>query len=484
MIKKFKSICLMSAAAIAVLGTLSSIGNTQTLFEKPDTTPDYSRYATAEECLSAIQRLAGKARRSMTYWTDTVKYTTESQLASFPEEASAVAGQCIEKFSVDSIPLAEAQYWAEVYLLANLDAQVEKLYLRKYADATDSARMEIFVEHINLYRRARPIRFELIKDLSAVAIAEIPSDSTLWLTGLYSMLMQVGQDVGDIEFTLDMASRVIDVYNSAPPSAFESENNANIMKGLVLQATYFYKEAEIMDSLAVSTEAYRQLRAAQAAEYVDLSLLQMGIPAGIEAPGIIADHWYQYNNEQPGSYTKIDSFTSPVADSVNVIVFLHPGCHEAGISSTTGRANPGDGSCWIGYAALKRISQDYPDVKLTIVTNTHGSLGRGAPLSPAEEADTLAAYFLGFHRLPATLAVVDRPNFRLPGLDRRRIDTETENEVNYQIGFSSSIATFGNAIIIDRDGKVVEIAMPVHIRKAELHIRQFIEAVLAQNKTK
>lgn len=471
---------LFAVGFISVL-TLGSEANAQTLFEKPDTTPDYSRYATAEECLAAIQRLSRQASRNLPYWIDTVAYSKESLLESSPIEASDVGSLCMAKFSPDSIPLSEAKRWAHVYLMANRDEDVDRIYMRKYEGATDSARVEIFMEHINLYRNALPVRVERIKGLGEFALTQIHPDSSLWLIGLYSTLMSIGDRVGDMEYSKEMARELIGVYESIPEEKLKADENGNIMTALAFQANHLISSEELMDSLSVSTEAYRALREAHIAAFIEgKNLVSLGSPLGIQVPPIDADYWFQSVPDSEGTYKRIDSFTAPVTNTPNLLVFLHAGCHEDRISVLQGRDNPGEGNCWATYSMLRRIKNDYPSLQITVVASTHGNIGQAAPLSPAEEADTLASYFLEFHKLPVTLAVIDRPNFRLAGLDRRRIDTPSDNEINYQLGFNASFSNVGSAIILDKDGKVAEVASGMLNRGVELNIRRFLDAVVAQ----
>lgn len=63
--------------------------------------------------------------------------------------------------------------------------------------------------------------------------------------------------------------------------------------------------------------------------------------------------------------------------------------------------------------------QQYPNIKLTVVTNIFGSFGNAPPLAPEQESDTLANYFLGFHRLKGTHIVYKTDYIKLPGYDRR-----------------------------------------------------------------
>lgn len=65
-----------------------------------------------------------------------------------------------------------------------------------------------------------------------------------------------------------------------------------------------------------------------------------------------------------------------------------------------------------------------------------------------EEADTSSDYFLNFHKLRATQVVYKTDFIRLPGYDKRRIDTETDNYIAFKLG-SYSLATYNSIVMVD-----------------------------------
>lgn len=62
------------------------------------------------------------------------------------------------------------------------------------------------------------------------------------------------------------------------------------------------------------------------------------------------------------------------------------------------------------------------------------------------------------------------------------IDTETANDLNYQLGLNNFFGSADNSIIIDADGRVVEVITGIRRRENELEFRKFLEAVMQQNK--
>jgi len=124
---------------------------------------------------------------------------------------------------------------------------------------------------------------------------------------------------------------------------------------------------------------------------------------------------------------------------------------------------PNDVSGGFGmHAMLRRLHAKFgDDLNITIMTRTYGFMGGSAPLSVAQEVDSIRHYYLDVHKLPVTVAVVETQFDRLP--DGRRIDRAmpAEQTMLYQFG----------AVLADRDGKTVayglsqEAAMATYIAR-------------------
>jgi hypothetical protein len=93
---------------------------------------------------------------------------------------------------------------------------------------------------------------------------------------------------------------------------------------------------------------------------------------------------------------------------------------------------------------------------MTIVTQTLGFLGDGPPVAPKEEAELIRSWLLGFHKIPATVAVATTPYFNLPAPDLRRIDKPVANTVNYLFGMQGVIQG-RTAYLIDDQGMVLKV---------------------------
>lgn len=479
---KLFGIISFSFIFLSLAGAYSA--HSQTLFYERDTAPDYSKYVHVEECYIAIRRIADSVKNSSPVWQDTVAYERKSLFAENPASAIRAGVECVSKMPADSVNEADAKNWGEVFLMASLDEKVDSVYTRIYAAAMelpppgkDSLLMHTFSEHLNLLRTARPLRYDRIKDLYHLARTQIEPDSVILRLLLAGLVRTVAADVGDTAFALTAAQEVLLLNDSLP----ESQRNNPMYRGVLIHALFDSKKAVLADSLmhllAVDTDAYvRLLKEAFIFAAGDEGLFPMlNGPLGEVAPSLEAQHWFQSmgNNGEAGNYEGIGPVARPLKGKINLVVFLHGGCHDMAITIQHGRPNPSI-NCWPMLSTLRRLKADFPDLEITGLVNTHGNIGKAPPIEPAAEADTLADYFLGFHRMPAVLAVNEREFFNLPGLDRRRIDTESENEVNYQAAGLGQVIGVGGAIILDEDGKIVHVVQNF-LREAQLDVRKYLE---------
>ncbi len=91
---------------------------------------------------------------------------------------------------------------------------------------------------------------------------------------------------------------------------------------------------------------------------------------------------------------------------------------------------------------------------MTVVAQTTGYIGEGPLLTPDAEAQFLQKWWLGYHRLPAALAVTNTRFFRLAELDRRRIDEPVENSVGYLFGMGQDMGSKA-MYLIDTNGTIL-----------------------------
>jgi hypothetical protein len=478
------NVLLRVVCASILLSVISITAAAQTRFVKPDTTPDYSRYLHSDECLVAIERIADSLERRKTTWKDTMSYQKQNLLAPYPPEALTAGQRCVEKFSPDSVPLADAKQWATLYLKAGRDTAAVRVYERLIDSLPVEQRFEAYGQLYQVYEFATPLRYEAILGLYEPMRSLIHPDSLTQALGLYASFMRVAEKVGDTAQRNRMAHRVITWADSLSPEDRRSPMYINTAQWFVYQALNVAMEETLMDSLRRGTDAYvSQLKANWAKASDGAPFAMRREPYGEMVPPIEAEYWYaprRGNGSDKGqsataSYTTIDPVVRPVANRANVILMIDRGCHDDTPLLPGPVRKTGYGKCWRMLSVLRRLAHDFPQVEFTLVVQTMGFVGDGRPLTPAQEADTLASYYLDFHDMPATLVVAETPFLRIDRMDRRRVDMPTSNAENFQFGVPARKG--GNVFLVGRDGKLVDIEAMVP--EQEEHFRLLLRNMVS-----
>lgn len=434
----------------------------QTLFTIPDTAPNYGAYRHMDECIAAVRRTVSEAERQNTLWKDTAEFVQEDLLKGLPEHAVLIGKQCMERVWVDTLSLEHANIWASGLLMADRDVDVALLYRRLLDSVSDRSDVKSFGGFFNdiwsVYRNARPVRVEALESIYSLALQEIPSDSAYWRLFLEFALVELYDVVGSHDRAIEHSYNLL---------AFADENLLSSIKDptwrFFIGSELFNilqrlsEEDEGGDSLSSSSDAYR---AYLKNLWDQVQAVPFESAVGNTAPVLQGDFWFESKltkvrtvySSVHDKYRSIPYVETPVEGKLNLIAFFQAGCHNTTRPLLYGRDN-GTPFCWAPLSTIRRIKEMYPDIQVTIVTKTYGNLGDAPPLAPADEADTLAKYFLGFHRIPGTLVVSNTPFFRLAGLDNRRIDAETENDINYTIN-GQELSRHGSILLVDEVGKI------------------------------
>lgn len=448
--------CYLMCWSVFLLITsgLTFTAGAQTLFTRPDTIPNYAAYQYVDECIAAVSRLTREVEIKDPVWRDTTEFDLSYSMRAVPENAVSMGARCLEKVSVDTLPLEDVHLWAAALLMVNRDTDVQRLYSRLFDSLSEDLQPEAFGNMFATYGNAHPPRVEILKTLYTTGLARIPQDSVFWGIGFRIFAASFIRQGGDKAFVNQVIRETLEFLDTIPAQVKARQEYKLLVSNIFFKDAQDATEAEGIDSLLVSTASYRRYLKHL---WSRMMLDPLNSPVGMAVPPLGGDFWFQSDsslNETSGaiSYHKIAAETRPVPGQINMIVFLQGGCHDRTVGLRFGRGNGGH-RCWPMFAAIRRMKQAYPQLVITVASKTYGSLGNAPPIPPEEEADTLAKYFLGFHHLPATMVVSMTKYFRLAGLDQRRIDTETTNEQNYTInGFS--LAKHKNVLLIDQAGKI------------------------------
>jgi hypothetical protein len=253
------------------------------------------------------------------------------------------------------------------------------------------------------------------------------------------------------------------VADSLTKAERESEKFEKLAQGaggrsLVFDAMQVLTGLPVMlDSLRHGTAALVALERSMWAQATGQRPESMPFPVGERAPAITADYWF------PG---EVGGISRPTRGHVALIFILdHALCLYRGL--------PGDvtENCAARLAALRRLSERFPALEITIVSRTHGSFLHAPPMAPGEEAELIRRWLEPFRVRGATIAVSSTPFWNLPHPDARRIDKDTPNLTSYS--FRKSSNPTNTAFLIDQDGIIVS-ALGVN----ESDLTQFIDVLM------
>ncbi len=459
---------------IALIPTVNLSG--QTRFARPDTVPDYASYRHLDECIAAIRRMKQQAVLADPVWLDTLSILTQVEKR-LPQEVVKYAGECVSRIDADTVPLKQVHMYAEALLVADRDEDAEKLYLR-WADTIDNNPAgEGFWQKILTYLNAIPVRMDKALSVYNSGLPKFHPDSVstnvtfrsmvgsrLLAVGDYSLANQIGREIIEITDTMSDKYRTPAYNFSASAIIFP------FLKRLMPQ--------EAIDSLELSTEAYRNYMASiWKSVFGHEPDLEIG-PFAKKAPPVAGKYWYS-NLNSTGEIQAILPTVTPDTPAITIVYFAGGGCHSHYKKVDLGRNN-GIASCWGAIHRIRSIMKQYPNIKLTVVSNTFGSFADAPPLNPQQEADTLANYLLGFHGLKGTHVIYETDFIRLADYDNRKVDIETDNQAQYKFG-PFSLHTANEVVIVDELGQIFHFGPLVDTRNnLEFTVDSRIKAVMSR----
>lgn len=450
-----------------MLWSLSGISlPAQTRFLLPDTTPDLSRYHHVDECIAAARRVMAEVRRVYPVWNDTMPASRSITFDSLPPGARQIATKCAEPFNAESVSLDHFQRWMTLFLMAGRDTDARRVLERRIALLSpDSigARHNIWSEAFDIFVAARPIRVSDAEFVMAQMEATLDSSDLRDFYRVSGIRFNFYRNIlGDSTRSEQVASHIIAQTKRLTDLQRESKSYEGYGAPIVYQVLEFLRRYELSDSLKKSTESFLALKRVNWAEATqgkrgELSMLgdhAEKIDWDFKAEQIERDKtsFISYEgNDEAGR----DMHMFPVPDRIGLVVFLRSDCRqETTLPGPHGRGDWRNGYCWDTYAALRRLSERFPELDVTIVSQTTGHIGFSDLLPPQEEAKLLAAWWLDYHKLPGRLLVKETPFIRLPEYDNRRVDDEVENNLKYMIPFLPG-ADPRRAFIVDTNGTIV-----------------------------
>jgi hypothetical protein len=454
------------ALAVGTWVATPAPGRAQTLFGWPAVGVHLDRYTTVDECLSLTARVRDSVAMVTSVWSDTLPLTGATATAPLPAPVAAVAQRCAARFAVPNASLDDFHLLLSLYLLAGRDADAAALVARRLATVPSSAaraRAAVLDTAIGAYLsregpfRPQPARLAAAEPL-ITELAAIPAASWSQRWRAYDGMLQGAVAAEDTARAARAANGVVAAVAAAPEADRRSPDY-----WLAVQASFkalgVLRERVLLDSLRRSTAGYVALRRADWSRASGETGAALRLPIGEPAPAIHGDFWYRRGDARAAR---------PTRGKVALVAFLDQRACMPEASQC--------GTMWVRYSLLHRLAQRFPEMEVTLVAQTHGYLGAMPPPSPAAEADSLAAWWLGTRQLPGALAVTSTDAWRLPGLDGRRMERATANDTSYAFG---PRWPRHDAYLVDRSGTIIDV-FELTDRSAEARTARLVEALLAQ----
>lgn len=403
--------------------------------------------------MAAVERLKVKAEYKSAVWEDTVAFDSLKMRKTVPSSVKRYAAECLAMVDVDTVSLKQSHSIAKALLVVDRDADVERMYKRlSDSIAADSSTLE-FQNMMGVYLNATPVRMSKVHDLLQIGLANIHPDSVVNNLALRTIVGIMTVRYGDFKGGYKILQDALAVTDTLSPDIKSAPKYVGFIKGVMFPVIAPLMPQEAIDSLRRSTLSYEGYKRSLMKRMLpEVSENDLGA-IGVKVPPLEGDYWY--SNLSTPKAVAIDKQLIPEEGSVNILVFLQGGCHANYDYLPEGRYNGAPNSCWERAARLRRIQQLFPSVKITVVSETYGSVGDSKVMSPEEEAEVLAGFFLNFHQIKGVHVISKTDFIRMSGRDGRRIDTETENFLNYQ--FNHLNPSRGGILFVDEENRIFHI---------------------------
>ncbi|MBX6331754.1 MAG: hypothetical protein IRY91_07900 [Gemmatimonadaceae bacterium] len=421
----------------------------QTRFAWPDTAVDVTQYRHPDQCVAAVTRLQRliefPPKRAVN--PDTMPWDPEERLRPLPAPVVATAERCAARWSAATAPLTEFAPLVTLYLAANRDADAATLLTRRVAAVEpkrgEAERTAVIDSVVQIYLDAQPVRLAAAESLLTER-ARHKTDRIERLK-IYAELMRQAANVLDTARLRRAAQQVVVIADSLTPAERESEAFSGLAQAVYGAWHFAVGERVLLDSLRQSTAAYVGLVRAMWAKVTGQRPDALELPIGEKAAPLSADFWFPQDSARG---------PRPTPGRVALVGFLDRiQCVDLPNDPTFASDAKRDERCWQWGVNLRRLAERFPELEITVASQTHGYFLYAPPLAPAEEAADIARWVAG-HGIPGTLMVTSTPFWHLEAPDGRRIDKPDSNVTHYSFG--KSWGAKGSLYLVDQDGVIVE----------------------------
>jgi hypothetical protein len=458
----------------------------QTLFAWPSTMPDVTRHTTIEGCMAAVYRISDSAENRSPVLKDTLPHLNDVVPLELHPRVVETAARCSARFSPDSVPLSDFLPMLGLFLQANRDTDAVTLITRRLAEtpeARDSSlsltkgtllllRDTIVGRKLLVPKYASPPRIEM----AIPYIERILNAPGVNLLERFSAALRIVWGAHDRRDTALARQWILRGVETSLAASEEEKKSPlyEIGKSLVFQYATYLHLYELADSLQVGTEAYlrhlERLWETIGGKGIPLLPGLRTTPYGVQAPPLQAEHWFEYQSttKEHRSGTPNTQIVRPLPGRANLILFLFsPDISE--------------------IYKFKRLKQRFPELEVTVMTQTVGHFGPLLTPSTFQEGELHSKRLLDFWQLPITLGVEKTPFWRLmnPPEDRRRINETVISREKYTFGERSGVLVAGGQIrsgfffLTDSDGRIVYLG-PFNNNFKEDHLEILTDALVKQ----
>lgn len=434
---------LTLGSCIALSALLSTASSAQTRLAWPDKRVDVASYQTVDECLAAVERVQDSAS-TPDQMIRALKAPEEATLSALYPVTVQVAERCSARWNASDVSLRDFNQMLKLFLQANRDEDASQLVLRRLNSGqgtADTGRFMVIDSIAEVYISAQPARFHEAESF-VQQLEDLPKETGKGYTLIrhYSRISNAAALVNDDDLAIRSARKVVDIASGLTVEEKSTPIWMRIVRGLVYNAHSYLNWPVQLDSLKASTQSYADLAFDNWARTDAGNADRNEFPIGAEAKPLESEFWLTASDSIPQS---APDHPRPANGRISLIYFMNNSCPTI--------------NCWESYASLNRIYKAFPELEITIVTQTLGFFQNQVPPPPEVEARLYKQWLLDFHKLPAVLAVSETAFWRLHEPDRRRINEPTENRVNYTFGQWQPTGRVG--YLIDDSGKVIYVAM-------------------------
>ncbi len=442
--------------------SLPAAGYAQTRFQWANSNFDVSEYQYLEKCFAMATRVNDSVENRSDEHPSTRHWRTFGPSSSYHETVRSAVAKCLSK---DNFKDHNWVLSSLLYRISGLEENTYKVINDRlnqippdstyaFANVVDTAIRRVFV--------SRPVNLDAVRPWIAkffTVDSLLPAERR---AATLTALLMIADDQGDLQLIkdLDEKAQKLMVGINFDTLAGTSKRQFRTLARQVVNIRY---RDSLLNALSNNTESYREI-------FNDLSRKAY--------PDLYSDGW-------ESTISTIENINARFwyPQSENISDYPRPGKVTLFVGLPSGSYREIREAIVVSH--VNRLKEKFPAIDVILNFKTRGHFGPLEPPTPEEEGVLADSLWLRFHGISALLVVEETPFWRLPSLDRRRIDEMTENDRLAEEISISGMAFPGSYTLIDQDGKALLLdntPLPSQRYLLERDIEGKIEALLKRNK--